>query len=109
MLEALIGNVGWFNQDHAHEFYVAKGVVSLTATLALISHMVITWENVISRGQRLRYLTLMYLSGLIAFASAEQVKVGETVDYRNLGGMLGAALILGAAVVSIREDHRRRA
>lgn len=106
-METLIGTVEWFDQDYAHEFYVIKGVVALLATCLLILHMTQTWDRTSGFGQQCRYLTLMYLSGLITFASVEQVKVGETVDYRNLGGMVGAALILLAAVVSIREDRRR--
>lgn len=107
MVELLLGSVTWFPQEYAHDFYATKGSLALVATLMVVVHMVRTWPTVVRTGQRLRYLSLLYFCALVTFASVEQVHEAETVDYRNLGGMLGCVLVIVAMAVSLREDRRR--
>lgn len=101
------GTVSWFPQDRAGEFYHVKGFVALAATLLLIHHMQRAWPSIRTWGQRLRYLSLLAFASLITFASVEQVAGEVPVDYRNLGGMAVAVLLVVAAVVSIHEDRRK--
>lgn len=108
METVLLGEVPWFDQDWAHEFFAIKGVLALVATISIVSHMSLTWGEVSTRGRRWRYYALLYLSALITFASVEQVQEGEFVDYRHLGSMVGAVIVLVAMAVSIREDVLRR-
>ena len=108
MGELLIGAVLWFPQDWSHEFYILKGVVALAATVLLIFHMSRTWSTIATWAQRLRYFALLYLAALMTFASVEQTHQSAVVNYRNLGGMVGSALILVAAVVSIWTEARQK-
>lgn len=103
---ATAGTVSWFPQDQAHDFYVLKGILSLVATIVYLVHMVRTWGGLKSVAQQGRYLCLLYFAVLITFASAEQVQQGVLVDYRNLGGMFGAILLLTVAIISIVHDKR---
>ena len=97
----------WFPQHLATEFYYAKGTIALAATLLLIVHMQIVWSYVVKLGQRLRYLTLLYFSVLITYASVEQVRMGELVNSRNVAALFGMFLLVVTMVVSIREDRHR--
>lgn len=101
------GAVSWFPQEQAGTFYHVKGFLALTATLLLIFHMARIWPAIRTPGQRLRYISLLAFAALITFASAEQVAERVPVDYRNLGGMAAAVLLIVAALVSIREDRRK--
>lgn len=94
----------WFPQEYATQFYYAKGILSLTATVLLICHMSHTWDQVHTWGRRLRYFSLLYFSALITYASVEQVRQQALVDWRNVGALVGMALLIITAVVSIRED-----
>lgn len=98
----------WFPQEYAHEFYVAKGLLALTATIGIVWHMSRTWNRVESRGRRLRYYSLLYFAALITLASVEQTAEGASVETRNIGAAVGVALVLYAAYVSLREDPPRR-
>lgn len=108
METVLLGEVPWFDQNLAHEFFTIKGILSLVATLSILGHMTATWSRVETWGRRLRYFALLYVSALMTFASVEQVSEAEFVDYRHLGAMLGAVIILVAMGVSMREDVRAR-
>lgn len=103
----MLGEVGWFPQDHARAFYMTKGCVGIVATTLVLIHMTSTWDRVTRWGQRLRYLSLLAFTALVTFASAEQVNVSETVDWRNLGGMAAVLLVIVAMAVSIRDDLRK--
>lgn len=103
----LANSVSWFPQDYAAEFYYTKGLVALVATVLVVVHMSQTWPQVRTRGQQLRYLTLLAFSVLLTGSSVEQVHQGALVNYRNLGGLVVAVMILVAMVVSIREDSEK--
>ena len=62
VVELSAAGVPWFPQQYAAEFYATKGVLALVATLLLIVHMNLTWSTVKTRGQRLRYLSLLYFA-----------------------------------------------
>lgn len=87
-------------------FYFVKGIVALTATLLLISHMSRKWASITSLGQRLRYLTLFYFAGLITFKSVDQAANHDAVTWSAIAAFGGAALLVFTSVVSIREDRR---
>ena len=103
----LLGGSGqWFPQEHAHSFYVVKGLVAVTATVLLIAHMSMTWHRVTTAGQRLRYIALLMLTTLIASGSTAQLHESAPVAGRNVGALLAALLVIVAMVVSIQQDRR---
>jgi Na+/citrate or Na+/malate symporter len=95
-------------QDHAQTFMVAKGLLALVATVLVVVHMSLTWDDVATWSQRLRYLSLLALIGLVAFASPEQVGEGIPVSWRHVGGAGATLLVIVAMVVSIRQDLRSK-
>lgn len=99
--------IDWFPQEYAHEFYVAKGLLALTATIGIVWHMSRTWHLVETRGRRLRYYSLLYFAVLITYASVEQTAAGASVELRNIGAAIGVALALYATYVSLGEDRPR--
>lgn len=99
--------VSWFPQDHAHAFYVVKGVLALVGTVCLIWHMARKREPM-STGQLLRYCSLLYLAVLITGSSVEQTSQDAVVNYRNLAVIPGVLLLIAAAVVSLYESRNRR-
>jgi hypothetical protein len=98
--------VEWFPQEYAAVFYAVKGGLALVATLLYLAHMSRAWHRLTSRGQRWRYLVLLYLSVLLTVATVEQIQDRAFVSYRNVGALVGTVLLLIAAVVSLREDRR---
>lgn len=98
--------MGWFPPEYAHEFFVAKGIIALTATCLLLSHMTTAWSQTFSPGQRLRYLALLACAVSLTGASVEQVQQDAVVNFRNVGALVAAVAILVAMVVSIRESRR---
>lgn len=100
--------VPWFPPHWAEPFYVLKGLLFLVATVLLVAHMSRTWSQTIGRGQRLRYLTLLYFSVLFTAASVEQVQQHAVVNYRNLGGLVGSGLLIVTMCVSLGEYRRSR-
>lgn len=96
----------WFPQNHAHDFYIAKGILGVVAVCLIIWHMCRTWPNVTTSGQRLRYIALLMVTVLIASGSTAQLDEGVPVSGRNVGGLLAAVLVIVAMVVSIRQDRR---
>lgn len=98
--------VGWFPQDYAPLFYAVKGCLALVGTLLIVWHLSDTWENTSSFAQRFRYFALLAASVLLTGASIEQIEGGALVNYRNLGALICALIIIGAMVASIREDHK---
>jgi uncharacterized membrane protein len=107
MIETYLGTVGWFPQDYAHTLFIAKGTLALAATLLVVMHMAHTWNVVVTRGQRLRYMALLYLTANVAFASVEQVGQDLLVSYRHLSSTVGTVVVIAAMVISIVEDRRR--
>lgn len=108
MIEVLFETgVPWFPQNYADDFYVAKGILALIATLFLIAHMSRTWARTDGWGQRLRYLTLFYFAVLLTASSVEQTSQHALVNYRNIGGIVGAVLCIVAAAVSLHETRRK--
>ena len=99
--------VAWFPQQYSEVFYVLKGLLALVSTLMLIFHMTRVWWKINTLGQQLRYLTLLALSVLITGGSAEQLRDGEIVNYRNLGAFLITVMLIVTMVISIREDRER--
>lgn len=101
--------MGWlvdiFPQQYAHEFYVAKGLLALVATIGIIVHMSRTWSRVETWGRRLRYFSLLYFAMLITYASVEQITLGTLVAPRNVGAMVGVFLAIAAVWVSLLEDR----
>lgn len=104
----LASGIPWFPQEYAEEFYIAKGMLGLLATLLVLVHMSTAWAEAMTLGRRLRYFALLYASILLAGSSAEQVSDAALVSYRNLGGMGLSVVIIVAMVVSIVESHRDR-
>lgn len=95
-------------QAHAHQFYAVKGILAGTAVVLLIAHMNQVWAETMLWGQRLRYLSLFWLVAWVAGASVEQVQQDALVNSRNVGGMIGAGLVVVAMVVSIRDTRREK-
>lgn len=106
----MYGNDGipWFPPGLADEFYILKGLLALVATVALVAHMVLTWDRTSGSGQRLRYFSLLYFAVLITAASVEQSHQDAVVNYRNLGAIGGVLLLLLTLYVSLREYARTR-
>lgn len=90
-------------------FHTVKGCVALFATVLLIFHMSEAWNSTRSRGQRLRYLTLLYLAVLITYSSVQQAQQEAAIESRHVGAMIGVVLLVGTMFVSIREHHRHGA
>lgn len=97
----------WFPDDHAHAFYVLKGVLALAGTVLLVAHMARKREPM-TLGQLLRYCTLLYLAALITGASADQSQSHAAVNWYNLAVIPGVVLLIVAAVVSLHESRNRR-
>lgn len=95
-------------QDHAHEFYVIKGLLALLATVLVVWHMADTWGTVVHWSQRLRYLALLALIGVSTYAAPEQLADGIPVSTRNVLGGLAVVLVIVAMVASIVHDRRHR-
>lgn len=95
------GPADWFPEEWAPVFHATKGAVALIGTLLLLVHMNRTWPTVKTWGRRLRYLTLLYGSCLVTYASAEQMAVEAMVDNRALFGAGYAVLLLLAATLSL--------
>lgn len=94
-------------QERAHEFYIFKGFLAGGAVLLVILHMEQVWSTEMRTGQRWRYLALFYLTGLISAVSVQQAQNEELkVTPGNLGGLLGAIIVVTAMVISIREARR---
>lgn len=89
-----------------HQFYYLKGVLALTATVLLILHMTNTWPTTATLGQRLRYMSLLWFSILVTYASVEQIREQASVNARNVLSLVGMVLLIVAAVVSLRENRR---
>lgn len=98
--------VDWL-QPFAHEFFIAKGLIGLLSTILLIGHMIQTWDSAEDLGRRMRYYALLFTSFLLTSASYEQVYDDAVVNWRNVGGMFAAILILAAAVISMWQDKFR--
>lgn len=97
--------IDWFPQEYAEQFFYLKGAIALIGTITLIWHMNRSWEKFTSRGQQLRYITLLYFAVLLTAASVEQVEQGADVNLRNIGAIVGVALLVYTMVVTIREDR----
>lgn len=89
----------------AETFYLAKGLIALTATCILLWHM-FTTQGEMCLARVFRYLGLLSSAGLITYASTDQIRerVSEwsTVNSASFGT---ACIILLAAVLSILEDR----
>lgn len=96
----------WFPQEHAHDFYIAKGLVAVVAVCLILAHMSHAWPSIRTSGQRLRYIALLMVTVLIASGSTAQLDEGVPVSGRNVGGLLAALLVIVAMTVSIRQDRR---
>jgi hypothetical protein len=99
----------WFPQHLANEFYFAKGILSLIATILLVCHMLMVWPTLTSWARRVRYFALLVAAVVVTYASAEQVRDHLPVDNFNLGGMTLAIVLVAAGVLSLVEDRRRHA
>lgn len=101
--------IEWFPQEYSTEFFLVKGVIALISTLLLLLHMNRIWTRLAqqaTRGQRLRYGTLLAFSVLVTGASAEQVTQDAAVSARNVGSLIVTVLLVITAIVSIREDPK---
>lgn len=106
-MNLVTGGVPWFPQEYAETFYITKGLVALVAVVLLLIHMQAVWGDHMTWGRRLRYLAPLYFAVLLTSATVEQVHETAPVNYRNLGGLLGALLLIATALVSMREQRRR--
>jgi hypothetical protein len=100
--------MGWFPQEYAEAFFYVKGFVGVIGTTILVMYMNNRWHSFESKGQRLRFITLLYFAVLITAASAEQVMDGVQVSLRNVGAFGGAVLLVYTVYVSVREDITRK-
>lgn len=98
--------VDWL-RPYSHDFYVAKGLVSLVGTMLLTWHMALTWHEVRRWSQRLRYLALLAAGALLTMASIEQVHDDALVNVRNVAAFGVSLLILVASAVSLCADRQR--
>lgn len=89
------------------DFYIAKGLVSLVATALLLWHMRAVKRGPVSLDRWLRYLSLLFFAVLITGASFDQVMSDAPISWYNVGGLVGAALLILTVCVSISEDRRR--
>jgi hypothetical protein len=105
-MDLIAAGVPWFPQQYADQFYLAKGFLSLVATLLLVFHMNEEWASEMSWARRLRYLSLLFFAALLTASTVEQVHEDALVSYRNLAAILGALLLNWAAIASIRESRR---
>jgi hypothetical protein len=104
---AAAGGVGWFPQEYAQAFNVAKGLTGLLAVVLLVAHMDRVWSTeALTLGRRLRYLALLAFVVVVAGGSVEQINQATVVSYRNLGGMVATLTAVAAAVVSIWESRQ---
>lgn len=107
MRDLLVDGIPWFPQQYAEVYYWLKGLTSLLATVLVIAHMSTAFrDEFMSLGRRLRYYCLLIAGVVLTGASVEQVDQTVPVNYRNLGGMILAASIVFAMVVSIAESRR---
>lgn len=88
-------------------FFIAKGLVSLVATALLLFHMRAVKRGPISLDRWLRYLSLLFFAVLVTGASIDQLTSAAEISWYNVGGLVGAALLILTVCVSITEDHRR--
>lgn len=105
-----LGVVPWFPQDQAAPFFIAKGLIALLSTVLLLFHMTKEWgrmQEESTRGQRMRYITLLAFSVLVTGGSAEQVTEETLVSYRHLGAAVVALLLLVTVIISMRERPTR--
>lgn len=93
-----MNEVGW-----VAEFYLLKGMISLTATVLLVMHMVTVWDSLTSTARQARYLTLMMGGALVTFNSIADVS-NNSIEIKNMGFMVFAVALLVSAVLSIRDD-----
>src|SRR5438270_13708240 len=104
------GDVSWFPPEWTHGFYLVKGFLGLVSLLLLVFHMTITWNHVVTKGtkgQVLRYLALLFYTGVVSGSTVEQLKEGQPIHYRNLGVLVAILVTIAAMVTSIREDLER--
>lgn len=86
-------------------FFSLKGLTALAGVLLLFWHMRSVRRGVDSLGQWLRYLTLLYFAVLMAGASLDQWASDAPINWYNVAGLGGAALLILTMVVTIREDR----
>lgn len=105
-MSLITGGISWFPQEYAEEFYILKGLVALVAVVLFLIHMQAVWGDRMTWGRRLRYLALLYFAILLTSSTVEQIHETAPVNYRNLGGLVGALLLILTALVSMREQRR---
>lgn len=88
------------------DFYWTKGIAALVAVLLLLWHMRGVKRESVYLGQWLRYLTLLYFAVLLTGAAVDQVHSDAVVSWYNVGGLVGALVLIVAMVVSIAEERR---
>lgn len=88
------------------EFYVAKGLTALVASLLVLWHMSTTWPHVGTLGQRLRYLCLFAFVWLVTCASVAQQAENAPIAGRNVVGLFVSLLVIASMVISINYDRR---
>lgn len=99
----------WFPEGFEHEFFATTAAVSLVATILLLIHINRAWVTFESRGQRLRYVCLLYVSTLVVAAAVEQYTEDAEVQLRNIGTAGFLALLGYTLWVTYREERELRA
>lgn len=89
-------------------FFVLKGSVSLVAVALLLWHMRTVKRGALTLGRWLRYLSLLFFALLIAGASIDQMQSDAPVNWYNVGGLVGAFVLILAAAVSLLESRTIR-
>lgn len=103
-------DLAWFPPQWTHTFYLVKGFFGLVSLLLLVFHMSITWDHVVkkgTKGQVLRYLALLFYTGVVSGSTVEQLHENQPIHYRNLGVLVAILVTIVAMIISIREDKER--
>lgn len=95
--------MNWFPQQYAHEYFAVLALVAVALTVTLVRHMARAWDTFVTKGQRLRYLSLLYASVLAVVAGVEQFQNDNDVQFRNLGTAGFLTLGVYAMWVTFRE------
>lgn len=102
--------VTWFPPQWIHIFYLVKGSLGLVALLLVVWHMSHTWGEVTTngtRGQVLRYISLLLYTAIVAGSTVEQIHLNNEIHYLNLANFVVITVTILAMLVSIHEDQER--
>lgn len=92
----------------AEHFFLIKGLVGLAATILYIYHMMTVASELETRGQRMRYLSLLGFAVLVTSSSVGQATTPDfKIHWWNVASLLVTIFLALTALVSIREYKQR--